>query len=311
MRKNGWVNLDDIKNFKIQNNLGDNIIEVMQFLGIINFNIKNCHEWEIIIKGPKNSDYEKGVFTITILFPLKYPEQKPEIRIKNKIYHLQVSPNNGHISEAFLNQWIPETSIVEILIGIYLTFYYQNPWDPYDSEMAQLFQNDRAKFKKYAEEYSIKYATPFKLDEIDKNENSEKKINELINKNQILIEKIKELESKQNFKKTEDNNSSTKDKIINLLDEIKELKSKRPIEILPGEKLISVIFQANEFLCSIICKDTDIFAKVESLLYQKYPKYKETEQYFIANGEKVNRFKTLKENHIKDSDVILIQKFEF
>ena len=119
------------------------------------------------------------------------------------------------------------------------------------------------------------------------------------------------MESKQNFKKTEDNNSSTKDKIINLLEEIKELKSKRPIEILPGEKLVSVIFQANEFLCSIICKDTDIFAKVESLLYQKYPKYKETEQYFIANGEKVNRFKTLKENHIKDSDVILIQKFEF
>ena len=67
------------------------------------------------------------------------------------------------------------------------------------------------------------------------------------------MKKIKELESKSNF---------SKEKVINLLDEINELKIKRPIEILPGEKLISVIFQTSDFLRSIICKDSDIFAKV-------------------------------------------------
>ena len=59
IKKNGYVTLDDIKNFKAQNNLGNNIVELMQFLGIINFNIKSFYEWEIIIKGPKNSLYEK------------------------------------------------------------------------------------------------------------------------------------------------------------------------------------------------------------------------------------------------------------
>ena len=166
-----------------------------------------------------------------------------------------------------------------------------------------------------AEEWTIKYAAKYKIEEINKNENNEKKINELINKNLLLIEKIKELESKSNFSNykniKEDNNNAYKEKVINLLDEINELKIKRPIEILPGEKLISVIFQANDFLHSIICKDSDTFVKVENLLYQKYPEYKETEQYFIVNGQKVNRFKTLKENKIKDSDVILMQKIEF
>ena len=315
MIKNGYVFLDDIKNFKIQNNLGDNIIEIMPFLGIINLKAITLYEWEIIIKGPKNSLYEKGVFTITIQFPQNYPNHKPEIRFKNKIYHNQVYQENGHICEGFVIDWSPDTSIVEILIGIYLTFYYQNPNDPYDSMMAMLYKSNFEKFKKNAEAWTIKYATAFKFDEINKSENNENKIKELIRKNQLLIEKIKELESKlyaSNFKKLkEDNNSSYKEKIINLLDEIKELKLKRPMEILPGEKLISVIFHTDKFLCSIICKDNDAFAKVESLLYQKYPKYKETEQYFIINGQKVNRFKTLKENGIKDSDVILMHKFEF
>lgn len=181
--------------------------------------------------------------------------------------------------------------------------------------MANLYEKNFEQFKKLAEEWTIKYATEYKIEEINKNENNEKKINELINKNQLLIEKIKELESKSNFSNykniKEDNNNSYKEKVINLLDEINELKIKRPIEILPGEKLISVIFQTNNFLRSIICKDSDTFAKVENLLYQKYPEYKETEQYFIVNGQKVNRFKTLKENKIKDSDVILMQKIEF
>ena len=315
IKKNGWVTLDDIINFKAQNNLGNNIVELMPFLGIINFNIKTFHEWEIIIKGPKNSLYEKGVFTITIYFPLDYPKTEPEVRFKNKIYHIQVKPSNGHNDEFFLHYWNPDTSIAEILIGIYLTFYYQNPCSPYSGEQARLYENNFEQFKKLAEEWTIKYATQYKIEEINKNENNEKKINELINKNQLLIEKIKELESKSNFSNykniKEDNNNSYKEKVINLLDEINELKIKRPIEILPGEKLISVIFQTSDFLRSIICKDTDTFAKVENLLYQKYPEYKETEQYFIVNGQKVNRFKTLKENKIKDSDVILMQKIEF
>ena len=315
IKKNGFVTLNDIKNFKAQNNLGNNIVELMPFLGIINFNIKSFYEWEIIIKGPKNSLYEKGVFTITIQFPLGNPKNKPEVRFKNKIYHLQVSPSNGRISERFLDRWNPDTSIAEILIGIYLTFYYQNPCSPYSGEQARLYENNFEQFKKLAEEWTIKYATQYKIEEINKNENNEKKINELINKNQLLIEKIKELESKSNFSNykniKEDNNNSYKEKVINLLDEINELKIKRPIEILPGEKLISVIFQTSDFLRSIICKDSDTFAKVENLLYQKYPEYKETEQYFIVNGQKVNRFKTLKENKIKDSDVILMQKIEF
>ena len=303
-----WLN--EINDFEKENNLGNNIIEASSFLGILSLNInENKKHWEIIIKGPRHTPYQKGTFTLTIDFPDNFPQNRPEIRFKNKIYHLDVSPSNGHIDVAFLNNWYPKTSIVDILVGIYLFFIRgNNPHSSYSNEKAREYQTNREEFNRKAEEWSIKYSTLFISKEKDNIENIQKeKINELENKNTLLSEKVKELK----LKKEDIKNNINKDKIIKLLEEIEELKIKRPIEILPNEKLITVIFQSQEFIYSIICKDTDIFAKIESKLYEKFPKYKESEQYFIVNGKKVNRFNTLKENGIKYSDIIIMQKCEF
>ena len=57
---------------------------------------------------------------------------------------------------------------------------------------------------------------------------------------------------------------------------------------------------------SFVYKNTDIFAEIEQKLYVEYPEYKEEENYFITNGYKVNRFKSLDENNIKSSDKITL-----
>ena len=43
---------------------------------------------------------------------------------------------------------------------------------------------------------------------------------------------------------------------------------------------------------------TNTFAEVEEKLYQQYPRYRETNNNFIANGNLVLRFKTIGENKI-------------
>ena len=48
----------------------------------------------------------------------------------------------------------------------------------------------------------------------------------------------------------------------------------------------------------IPCASTDIFAEVEEKLYKEYPEYRETNNYFIANGAQVLRFKTIGDNKI-------------
>ena len=49
---------------------------------------------------------------------------------------------------------------------------------------------------------------------------------------------------------------------------------------------------------AVPCIDSDIFAEVEEKLYKQFPEYRETNNSFLANGETVLRFKTIKENKI-------------
>ena len=90
--------------------------------------------------------------------------------------------------------------------------------------------------------------------------------------------------------------------------ELKELKSYSYLKLEPGEKLMSVIFISTDQKIhhSFVCKNTDKFAKIEQLLYNEYPEYSDQENYFLVNANKINRFKSLDENNIKNSDIITL-----
>ena len=67
-------------------------------------------------------------------------------------------------------------------------------------------------------------------------------------------------------------------------------------------KMMTVNFismdQHIHFAIPCIDTDTDTFAEVEEKLYKQFPKYRETNNNFIANGEPVLRFKTIGQNKI-------------
>ena len=74
---------------------------------------------------------------------------------------------------------------------------------------------------------------------------------------------------------------------------------------------MTVIFTSidQKFYHSIICKKTDKFIVIEQELYEIYPAYKETENYFLLKGVKINKNKTLEENNINNSDIIILNEF--
>ena len=133
------------------------------------------------------------------------------------------------------------------------------------------------------------------INEMKLKEKNFKEINDLIKgdlKNEKFIELIEKLEAKEK--------------------EIKEIKSRFPFELSKNEKLISIIMVSTDQKIhhSFICKNTDKFTKVEYLLYEIYPEYMETDNYFILNGNKINKYKSLEENKIKNSDIITLNKFD-
>ena len=139
---------------------------------------------------------------------------------------------------------------------------------------------------------------------VDLKENNTKLNNRLLN----------EIDKNKNVKENKDNSLKNKiiDDLIKLIIEkdkiIKELKEKISLynfELNKGEKLISIIIITPEQnYVSIICKNTNKFTKVEEILYEKYNKYENTENYFILRGKKINKYHDLDSNNIKDGDII-------
>ena len=102
------------------------------------------------------------------------------------------------------------------------------------------------------------------------------------------------------------------EKLENKENMIKDLKSKLPFELSENEKLMTVIFNSTDqkIHYALICKNTDVFNRLENSLYNIYTEYKDSENYFTCNGMRVNKYRTLEENNIKFSDVITLNKYE-
>ena len=101
-----------------------------------------------------------------------------------------------------------------------------------------------------------------------------------------------------------------------------EIQSEKQSEIQPTMK-ISNLSDNEEGIINITFCSTDQninillsynsntkFYVIEDFIYSKFPQYKETENYFLVNGMKINRFKTLKENKIRNGDQIIIDSIE-
>ena len=105
--------------------------------------------------------------------------------------------------------------------------------------------------------------------------------------------------------------SKNKDeRIVKLEEEVKKIKSYFLSE---GEELISLVFNSNDQTLKdfkIIAKNSDKFNIIENIICEKYPIFKETFNYFIANGKKISKYHTLKENSIKNNDVIILNALD-
>lgn len=152
-------------------------------------------------------------------------------------------------------------------------------------------------------------------------------------KDNIIRDKSKQIEDLKNKQKDEfqnvfskKSNYVDKDKIIELMQkleakeemlrkkelEIKQMKSKYPFDLLNNEKLmiVKIESQKDKVNHSFLCKNTHKFIYLENLLYEIYPELTESDNFFLVNGLKINKFKTLEENNIKDNDLVLLNRID-
>ena len=159
-----------------------------------------------------------------------------------------------------------------------------------------------------------------KIEQLNNELNSEKSKNQkLSDENKKLKDEldkynneIKQLNNKVINLQTNLNNLNIEIEILtkekNELNEIKNNLNNQILTLINPQEIISVQFKSvdeNIDLCKS-CKKSEIFAHLEEKLYELYPQYKGTNSYFICKGVDVNRFKSLEENNIKESDKIYL-----
>lgn len=114
--------------------------------------------WKVVFDGPIATAYEYGIFTLKFIFPLNYPIKGPEARFMTKIIHPNVTNEDQHICINLLNNWSPDRTIEDVMIGIFDIMINPSPEDGYNNEGTKLLKSDPDAFYDKTEEYTELYA---------------------------------------------------------------------------------------------------------------------------------------------------------
>ena len=141
----------------------------------------------------------------------------------------------------------------------------------------------------------------------------QKQLNEEKNKNQTYINTMNTLNVQLSLVQKQLNDEKNKNK-NNFHNMNQQNKNREITYINPGEKIMTINFvsQGNQDITnySLACKNTDLFVRLEEILYQDYPKFKDYETFFEVRTKRIKRFKTIEENDIRSGDVISVFRID-
>lgn len=121
------------------------------------------------IIGGANTPYEKGVFTLEVSIPERYPFEPPQIRFLTPIYHPNID-SAGRICLDILKlppkgAWRPSLSIATVLASIQLLMAEPNPDDPLMADISSEFKYNKPVFLSNARQWTEQHARQKQGDE--------------------------------------------------------------------------------------------------------------------------------------------------
>ncbi|XP_015271090.1 PREDICTED: ubiquitin-conjugating enzyme E2 T [Gekko japonicus] len=115
------------------------------------------------ILGSSDTPYEKGVFDLEVVVPVRYPFEPPKIRFLTPIYHPNID-SSGRICLDVLRlppkgAWRPSLNIATLLTSIQMLMNEPNPDDPLMADISSEYKYNKQAFLRNARQWTEKYAS--------------------------------------------------------------------------------------------------------------------------------------------------------
>ena len=115
-------------------------------------------KWNVLLKGPKKSCYENGLFKLLLIFPKNYPEDPLDIKFIIKIYHPNISKDGVICISSKSSDWEKNKDIINVIYSFYVLLKNPNLEHGLNKEALMLYKNDYESFKEKAKEFTEEYA---------------------------------------------------------------------------------------------------------------------------------------------------------
>jgi ubiquitin-conjugating enzyme E2 D/E len=120
---------------------------------------EDLKSWSASIAGPDDSPYAGGTFFLHLTYPSNYPFAPPIVKFNTKVYHPNISTEDGSVFVDILgDRWCNALTISTLLVSIRSLLTDPNPEDPVEPEIGHEYVNDRETFDQTAWEWTLKYA---------------------------------------------------------------------------------------------------------------------------------------------------------
>ena len=118
----------------------------------------NLRYFAVVIEGPDETPYERGVFQLELFLPAEYPITPPKVRFLTKIYHPNVDKLGRICLDILKDKWSPALQIRTVLLSIQALMSAPNPDDPLDNTVAEVWKNREQEAIETARQFTTNFA---------------------------------------------------------------------------------------------------------------------------------------------------------
>ncbi|XP_041823162.1 uncharacterized protein LOC121628243 [Melanotaenia boesemani] len=106
--------------------------------------------WKILMEGPPDTPYEKGVFELFCQFGPDYPVKPPTVRFVTHMYHCNINSSGRICHNIFDRNYNSHITMREILEAVFGLLMFPEPEDPLDSVLAEEYLTNRTSYEEKA-----------------------------------------------------------------------------------------------------------------------------------------------------------------